>query len=162
MPKSRRVSKKNKSLWAKIAGLFVVLFIAFWLLLPQQSNSVLGVSTTNFFGLGSKSANTNSNSNTSSTCKPMLSAITLSNPCMGKNNQPGFKSISYTCANGTKGSSTKDCLSPQQALDNAGKTCSKGSSCKPPSNNSQHQGQQGGMQQQGGQGQAPQDNSSSQ
>ena len=129
MPKSRKISKKNKSLWAKIAALFAVLFVTAWVLMPKGEDSVLGVSTSNLFG-ANKTSGTGTGGQTG--CKPMLSAISFSNPCIVKGSEPGFKNVTYTCGDGTIGSSTSTCLQPQQAFEKAGKTCSKKSNCKPP------------------------------
>lgn len=128
MAKSK-ISKKNKSLWAKIIGIFTILFVAFWFFLPPQGDNVLGVSTNNLFGSGNKQTGSGSTGGQTG-CKPMLSAITLSSPCLDKNSKPGFKSVTYTCVDGTTGS-ISNCVAPQRALEVAGKTCSKGSTCKP-------------------------------
>ena len=129
MPKKTRISsKKSKFDWKKLLAIFLpVIAVIFVLYHTTSGTSVLGASTQNLFNL----KKSNSASNSASNCKPMISAITLSSACDLKNGQSGFKSVSFTCKDGTTGSSTKDCLNPQQALEKAGKTCSKNSGCKP-------------------------------
>lgn len=122
MPKrTKRIKTRSKPKlsWKILFASFApVLLIVFILLRSGNGQNVLGTNDT------SQKAGTY--------CQQVMfsaiSSITFSGPCNLKGN-PGFKSVKFTCSDGTSGGSSGNCLSPQNAIEKAGKTCSKNSKC---------------------------------
>lgn len=132
--KTRRAKKtvsKPKLSWKILFLGFTPILVLAFILLRSNNQNVLGTSTTNLFRLGvapSVSISPKPGQNCKQLMISAISVISFLNPCTSKGNA-GYKTIQYTCANGTTGSYTTDCISPPSAFEKAGKTCSKNSKC---------------------------------